>query len=171
MLMLINRLERGIEWLGWLAKASLLILVMLVAINVLLRYFLSVSPVSLQELEWHLVSPIALIGISYALRYRADVRVDVFYERFPRRGQAFVDMLSGVLTVVIGIYIAWMAVPYVLQAYHFGEGSPDPGGLPDRYLLKAFLPLGFAALACQGVADALRGLHGMLLPADHEGAA
>ncbi|WP_404326753.1 hypothetical protein [Cobetia sp. UIB-001] len=38
------------------------------------------------------------------------------------------------------------------------EGSPDPGGLPYRYLLKAFIPLGFAALALQGVADCLRAL-------------
>jgi TRAP-type mannitol/chloroaromatic compound transport system permease small subunit len=138
--------------------------VLLVAANVLLRYLFSLSPVPLQELEWHLISPIALIGISYALRHRADVRVDIFYERFPEKAKGLVDMLTGLLTLGIGIYIAWLAWPFVMQAYAFGEGSPNPGGLSHRFLLKAFLPLGFAALALQGFADMLRGIRQVWQP-------
>lgn len=165
MLTLIERIERCIEWLGWLAKASLLGVVLLVAANVLLRYLFSISPVPLQELEWHLISPIALIGISYALRHRADVRVDIFYERFPEQAKGLVDMFTGLLTLVIGAYVVWLAWPFVMQSYAFGEGSPNPGGLSHRYLLKAFLPLGFAALALQGLADMLRGLRQARQPA------
>ena len=36
------------------------------------------------------------------------------------------------------------------------EGSPDPGGLPFRYLLKAVIPVGFVLLLLQGVAQVLR---------------
>ncbi len=42
-----------------------------------------------------------------------------------------------------------------------GEGSPDPGGLPYRFLLRAFIPLGFALLALQAAAQAIR--HGLYL--------
>src|SRR5690606_38123116 len=131
-------------------------LVLRVPANVLLRYAFSWSPVGLQEFEWHLVSPIALLGMAYAVHHRADVRVDFLYDNFGARGRALVDVASGLLTVAIGVAIAWLAVPYVIQAMEIGEGSPDPGGLPLRWLLKVFIPIGFSALALQGLVDTLR---------------
>ncbi|BBO56289.1 TRAP transporter small permease subunit [Cobetia amphilecti] len=158
MLYVIHFLEGIIERLGVIARYSLLALVLLVASNVLLRYFFSISPVPLQEFEWHLISPIALLGISYALKHRADVRVDVFYDRFSLKGRALVDLIGALMTIAIGAAIAWLGLSYTEQSWQLMEGSPDPGGLPYRYLLKAFIPLGFAALALQGVADCLRAL-------------
>ena len=158
MLYVIHFLEGIIERLGVIARYSLLALVLLVAGNVLLRYFFSISPVPLQEFEWHLISPIALLGISYALKHRADVRVDVFYDRFSLKGRALVDLIGALMTIAIGAAIAWLGLSYTEQSWQLMEGSPDPGGLPYRYLLKAFIPLGFAALALQGVADCLRAL-------------
>ncbi|MBU3007557.1 MULTISPECIES: TRAP transporter small permease subunit [Cobetia] len=158
MLYVIHFLEGIIERLGVIARYSLLALVLLVASNVLLRYFFSISPVPLQEFEWHLISPIALLGISYALKHRADVRVDVFYDRFSLKGRALVDLIAALMTIAIGAAIAWLGLSYTEQSWQLMEGSPDPGGLPYRYLLKAFIPLGFAALALQGVADCLRAL-------------
>ncbi|MDI4661235.1 MULTISPECIES: TRAP transporter small permease subunit [Cobetia] len=158
MLYIIHFLEGIIERLGVIARYSLLALVLLVAGNVLLRYFFSISPVPLQEFEWHLISPIALLGISYALKHRADVRVDVFYDRFSLKGRALVDLIGALMTIAIGAAIAWLGLSYTEQSWQLMEGSPDPGGLPYRYLLKAFIPLGFSALALQGVADCLRAL-------------
>ncbi|WP_458526862.1 TRAP transporter small permease subunit [Onishia taeanensis] len=165
---LIETIEHGIGILGGFARLCLLALVGLVATDVLLRYFFSISPVGLQELEWHLLSPIALLGVSYALKHRADVRVDVIYDRLPAGGQQLIDLISGLLTLVTALAIVWLSWPYVMQSFQLGEGSPDPGGLPHRYLLKAFLPLGFAALALQGLADLLRAglaLRGAPVPA------
>ncbi|MCM5571131.1 TRAP transporter small permease subunit [Burkholderiaceae bacterium FT117] len=155
-------LERVVLALGWVARASVLALVLLVAANVLLRYAFSWSPVGLQEFEWHLVSPIALLGMAYAVHHRADVRVDFLYDGFGERGRALVDVASGLLTLAVGVAIAWLAIPYVMQAYEIGEGSPDPGGLPLRFLLKAFIPLGFSALALQGLVDTLRAVSRLL---------
>lgn len=153
---LLKPLERVILALGWVARAAVLALVLLVAANVLLRYAFSWSPVGLQETEWHLISPIALLGMAYAVYHRADVRVDFLYDRFGARTRAAIDLLSGLLTLAVGAVIAWLAIPYVMQAYDIGEASPDPGGLPYRYLLKAFIPLGFSLLAIQGLLDTLR---------------
>lgn len=154
--------DRTVQALGWVARASVLALVLLVAANVLLRYMFSWSPVGLQEVEWHLISPIALLGMAYALHHRADVRVDFLYDRFSPRTRAMVDVAGGLMTVGVGVFIAWLAVPYVIQSYEIGEGSPDPGGLPWRFALKAIIPLGFSLLAVQGLSDTLRALSRLL---------
>lgn len=160
-----NKTIAIIEWLveafGGLARLSVLALVFLVAANVILRYLFAIGPVSLQELEWHLISPIALLGLAYTMKHKADVRVDFIYDRFGPRGRAAVDLVAAILTLAVGVFIAKLALPYVMQSYRMMEGSPNPGGLPYRYLLKAFIPLGFALLALQAVANILHAIRGL----------
>lgn len=151
----IPKLEAFVEFVGGLARLCVLALVLLVAANVILRYLFSVGPVALQELEWHLISPIALFGLAYAMKHKADVRVDFVYERFGPVGKGWIDLASAILTFAVALVIAYLSVPYVLQSYDMLEGSPDPGGLPYRYLLKIFLPLGFGLLMIQGLANLL----------------
>jgi TRAP-type mannitol/chloroaromatic compound transport system permease small subunit len=45
------------------------------------------------------------------------------------------------------------------------EGSPDPGGLPARYVLKFFIPFSFVMVGLQGVA---LGLKSLLIILGHE---
>lgn len=165
MMSIVSRIEGLVEALGFIARACVLLLVLLVSFDVLMRYLFDFSPVALQELEWYLISPIALLGISYTLKHRQDVRVDFLYEKFSVKTKAAVDLFSGIATAAIGFYIARLAFNYTMQSYNIGEGSPDPGGLPYRFLVKAFLPLGFGLLGLQGVADSLRALFTLLQPA------
>jgi TRAP-type mannitol/chloroaromatic compound transport system permease small subunit len=150
----IDRTGRGTAWIC-------MVLVVLVAFNVILRYLFRLGPVALQELEWHLISPIALIGMSYALRHGDHVRVDIFFDRFGRTLREWIDLVAAIVTVVIAIVIFKLSLGFVYQAYVIGEVSPDPGGLPHRFLLRAFIPLGFALLALQAAAQAIR--HGLYL--------
>ncbi len=155
---LIYRIEWLVECFGGLARLCLLALVLLVAANVILRYLFSIGPVALQELEWHLISPIALLGLSYSMKHRADVRVDVIYEQLSLVKRTLIDLVSSFLTIAVAAYITWLSLGYVEQSFNLNEGSPDPGGLAMRYLLKGFIPLGFGLLVLQGIADLLNGI-------------
>ena len=151
-------IERLIDWIGRGTAWLCLLIVVVVANNVILRYVFALGPVSLQELEWHLMSPIALIGMSYAMRHGDHVRVDIFYERFPRRLRVAVDVFSALAILTVSIIIVKLSIHFVYQAYIIGEGSPDPGGLPYRFLLRAFIPLGFTLLSLQAVAKLILGM-------------
>ena len=48
------------------------------------------------------------------------------------------------------------AVPFVLASWELSEISPSPGGLPLRWLIKGFLPLGFALLLLAIIARLIR---------------
>lgn len=125
------------------------------ATNVLLRYGFSYGSVWAQELEWHLLVPLILFGMSYAMLHGEHVRVDVLYARFDERTRLRIELVSQVLCLLISIAIIWLSLQYVQQAYVIDEKSPDPGGLTHRWVLKALIPLGFAFLALQCVAGAL----------------
>jgi TRAP-type mannitol/chloroaromatic compound transport system permease small subunit len=43
------------------------------------------------------------------------------------------------------------SIHFVYNAWVVMEGSPDPGGIPFRYLLKACIPAGFTLVLLQGI--------------------
>jgi TRAP-type mannitol/chloroaromatic compound transport system permease small subunit len=138
---------------AWLTLA----LVLLTTVDVTLRYAFHTGFVFVQELEWHLFGLTFLLAGAYALRMDAHVRVDIFYSQMSPRAKAWVDFVG---TIVILFPVCALVIlsshKFVANSWGFHEGSPDPGGIPARYLLKSMIPAGFSLLAIQGVAEALR---------------
>ncbi len=126
------------------------------ATNVLLRYTLSAGSVWAQELEWHLLVPICLLGMAYAIRQGEHVRVDVFFANYPDRLKHAIDVVAAVLGMVFALIVVWLSWRYVLQSWRIDEGSANPGGIPYRWGLKGMLLVGFALLFLQSLGDALR---------------
>jgi len=158
---MIRALIRGIEglsaWSGRIAMGFALLLVLITAFETGERYLLNRSSSAIQELTWHLFAAIFLLGFAQTLREDGHVRVDIFYDRLPKRGKAAVNLLSMVLLLIpfclmmIGFSWDWVA-----KAYLMGEKSPDPGGLPARWLLKAAVPAGFGLLLLQGLVEIVK---------------
>ncbi len=155
---LLTWLDAAVDRMGRLAAWTMVALVLLVSTNVLVRYFLREGSVWSQELEWHLLMPIALFGIPYALANDEHVRVDILYERFSDRGQEMIDLFAAIVGICVALLLIKFSIPYVEQSWRNGEGSPDPGGLPARYALKALLPLGFLILLIQQFASAVHAI-------------
>ncbi len=147
-----NAASAFVRGVGDVAAWSGLALVLVVAGNVLARYALSLGSVALQEAEWHLMAIGALFGMSYGLARGGEVRVDVLYGRLPPRPRAAIDLVGAIALGVVALVIAWLCVPYVEASRSIAEGSPDPGGLPLRWLLKATMPVAFVLLAVQALA-------------------
>lgn len=150
--MLRQRIERAIDALGRATSWLALVIVALMAVNVLLRYLFSYGSVWSQELEWHLLAPLILFGMSYALLHGEHVRVDVLYARFSPAARLRIDVVAALLGIAISVAIIWLSLKYVQQAWAIDEKSPDPGGLPYRWALKALIPIGFAFMALQSLA-------------------
>jgi TRAP-type mannitol/chloroaromatic compound transport system permease small subunit len=150
---MLARVERFIDWVGrttsWLALA----IVLLMAANVVLRYLFSYGSVWSQELEWHLLAPLILFGIAYALQKGEHVRVDVAYTHFTAKNKERVNLLAALLCLAISVIVIWLSIQYVQQSYVIGEKSSDPGGLTHRWVLKALIPIGFVLLLLQSAAE------------------
>lgn len=150
-------IDRLNELAGRLAGALLCLLVAAVFAQVLGRYLFSINSVALQEAAQWLHASAFLLGLGYALRHDAHVRVDVFSQHFSARTRALLDLIGGlVLVLPLCLFIIAMSSDYVAASWAVREGSRDPGGLPGWYLLKSLLPLSAALLGLQGVASSLR---------------
>jgi len=153
-----DALDTIIERIGQITGWCALAIVLVMAFNVLLRYFFHTGSVAMQELEWHLMAPICMLGLSYAILKDGHVQVDILYGRFPETAKRVIDLVSALLVVAVVAILLKLSIPYVMQSYWIGERSPDPGGLTHRWILKSMLPLGFALLLVQSLAGLLRAL-------------
>ena len=116
-----------------------------------------ITALAAQELEWHLLASLILLGICHALQRGDNVRVDVFYASYKPRTKYVVDLVSLVLLLAVSLIFIKLSIPYVMQSYGIGERSPDPGGLTHRWVIKALIPLGYVLVSIQcGAAIARR---------------
>ncbi len=156
---------------GWIdrfhrtvAAGTAWLLVLMIAVgayNAVARYVergvgLRLSSNALLELQWYLFSLAFLLGAPYALRCGDHVRVDVISGGLPPRGRWWLDLLGTMLLLVPFCAAAiWLSIPFVAESFAMREGSSDPGGLP-RWPLKPVVPLAFALVLLQGLAEAVR---------------
>ena len=142
--LLVDRWLRTLgEWLSWIW----LVLLLVIVLNVTLRYLFAEGHVEFEEIQWHLYSVGFLLGLSYALEQDVHIRVDVLHERLSLRVQAWIELYGIVLLLFpFATLVIIYAVPFVLYSFETGEISPSPGGLPFRYVIKAFLLIGFVLL-------------------------
>ncbi len=145
--------------IGYLVSWLTTVMVLVVIYDVITRYVFRSSSVAVQEMEWHIFSLIFLIGGAYTLKEEGHVRVDVFYSRLSPRGKAWIDFFGGIVFLLpFCLLIIWTSHQFVAMSWMIKEISPDPGGLPGRYLLKAAIPAGFVLVLLQGIAQTLRAL-------------
>lgn len=166
---LVARIEWLIDRIGQAASMLALVIIVLMVCNVLLRYTMSFGAVWAQELEWHLLAALILFGMSYALLRGDNVRVDIFYAKYSAHAKRRVDLVSAVLTMIIAVIMIILSWKYVGQSFVIGERSPDPGGIPMRWALKALIPLGYGLLFLQALGEFLR--KWFAVPSDRSGAA
>ncbi|MDT3705400.1 MAG: TRAP transporter small permease subunit [Thiobacillus sp.] len=136
----------------WLVLAATLIS----AGNAVVRYLLGESSNAWLEIQWYLFGAMFMLGAGYTLKHNGHVRIDIFYNRFGPRGQAWIDLVGGLVFLLpMAVLLAWLAWPMFHEAWITHEMSPDAGGLV-RWPVKLLLPLGFALLALQGVAEIIK---------------
>lgn len=154
---IIGLIERISVSVGRAGSLILPFLMVVIVLNVVLRYGFGIGLVELEEVQWHLNAFVVLACLAFTYRDNAHVRVDVIHSAYSERRKAQVEILGVIfllLPFVIGIcWFAWGNFTYSLS---IGERSPMPSGLPARYVVKFAMFAGFFLLGLQGVAVLLR---------------
>ncbi len=142
------------------AGAWVLLLVAVVfAIDVSLRYAFGITAALFPDLEWYGVCLAVSLGLAPALGVGAHVSVEVFAERLPTALRQNI-VRSGHLLLLLPwcAFVVYAGGRYAVNSFSIGEGSADPGGLPYRWLPKGFLVLAFVMLGLEGLRSAVGGL-------------
>ena len=133
-------IDAFIERVGKLLSFLMIVLVCVVLVVVVGRYFFQIGSIALQELITYLHATIFLLGISYTLKQDGHVRVDIFYRDFSPKNKALVNLFGGIFFVLpISVFILWVCFDYVVASWSILETSKENNGLPLVYLLKSLM--------------------------------
>ena len=145
-----NLLLRIVSWVWF-------VLIMVIVVNVVMRYAFGQGRIEFEELQWHLYAIGFLVGMATCMSSDSHIRVDVLHDRLPRKSQAWIE-LYGLLLLFLPfvLMVLIFSFPFVQYSWSIAEVSDAPGGLPFRWVIKSVLPLGMILLLAAGFRRLLR---------------
>ena len=156
LLSLASGIDRVSRFFGIVAALLVALSCLISALNALSRYAIDVSSNAFLEIQWQLFAGMFLLGAPWVLKLNEHVRVDLFYGALSAQGKLWVDVF-GFLCFFFPVCLTMldMSIPWALTSMREGEISANAGGLPV-WPVKLVLPLGFALLTLQGIAELIR---------------
>jgi TRAP-type mannitol/chloroaromatic compound transport system permease small subunit len=154
-----DAVDRFILRIGKILSWANGILILVIVLQVFLRYGLGRGLVALEELEWHLYSLAFMCGLSYAIVTNAHVRVDLISISLAPRTREWIELL-GVFFLILpfaGIVI-YYGMEFWYASWIHNERSLAPMGLPWRWVIKALIPLSFGLLALAAVSRLIKAI-------------
>lgn len=134
-------------------------MVLVTFIIVVMRYVFDAGLIWLQEALIWMHATVFMVGAAYTLRHEGHVRVDVFYRKLGKRGQAWVDLLGVLLMLLpVCVFLALKSYDFALTSWAMHEASRESGGLPYPLLpiIKSVLIIMPVTVGLQGVSILLR---------------
>ncbi|MBU1449635.1 MAG: TRAP transporter small permease subunit [Proteobacteria bacterium] len=150
-------LEKFLLGVGHAACWANGILVLVIVLQVILRYVFNSGMVMLEELEWHLYAVGILFGLSYCVTNGSHVRMDLISSRFSPRTREIIESL-GILILLLPFVVAVFlhGMDFLGRSWVLNERSDAPLGLPFRWIIKSAIPLSFLMLGLAGLARLVR---------------
>lgn len=150
---LIDRLNRAVgRSVAWLT----LIVVLVSAVNAIVRKTFNISSNAWLELQWYLFGAIFLLASGYTFLRNEHVRVDVISQNFSRRVQIYIEIF-GVIFFLLPAFglVFWLSIPYFYNSLVTWELSSNTGGL-IRWPVKLLIPVGFGLLLLSGISHLIK---------------
>jgi C4-dicarboxylate transporter DctQ subunit len=136
---IINRLEEGV------LAILLAFMTLITFIQVVLRYAFNSGIVWSLEATTYSFAALVLIGMSYGVRTKTHIAVDLFTRRMPTRIERYVKLIAVVVCLVYALLMLYGSSIFVDRLFTLGNFARDISA--PKWLLTATMPLGFSLLA------------------------
>lgn len=134
------------------------LLIVSVSIEVFSRYVLNKPTPKFFELSIYTFVWSIYLGAALAKRYNQHIRFDIFYRKFPRRTQLFIDTIFDALTTLVFLIILIPSIEYTIWNYRIKASALR---IPWTYLLLCF-PIFVSLILIHNLRDIVRNVRELL---------
>ena len=148
--------------IGRFVSWFILMMMLITALVVVMRYFLNLGSIPLQETIVYLHGAVIMLSIGYTLKVNGHVRVDVVHRTLTQRQRHCVELLGWIFFLIpVSLFLFLTSLPYVAFSWAVFESAGAPGGLPGVFLLKTVIPIMAALLFLQGLSQGSKALRAL----------
>jgi TRAP-type mannitol/chloroaromatic compound transport system permease small subunit len=145
--------DRTGMWIAWLN----LPLVIVVAWEVIARYFFHAPTIWSFDVTYMLYGTIFMLGAAYALLKGAHIRTDFFYEKWSVQTKGMVDSISYLVFFFPSIVMLFAASgSEAWYAYTISETSEQTPWRPILWPYKTVVPVTCVLLLIQGISETIK---------------
>ena len=138
------------------------ILILVIILQVVLRYGFGKGLVMLEELQWHLYGLGIMIGASYALVTDSHIRVDIIQAGMTQKWKNRWELFGIIFLLLPFAFVIFdKSLDFFYESYRVNESSDAPLGLPFRWIIKGVIPVSFALLILAAISRSARILTSM----------
>jgi len=144
------------EWVGRVVSFFLIIIMILVVMEVTLRYGFNRPTIWIWDVNVQLFAALVFLGGGYHLLHRQYVVVDVLYIRLPPKVKAIADLIAFVSALCFFIVLLWKGGDFALTSIMIREHTMTTFG-PPVYHIKSLVPIGAFLMLLQWGTMFIRG--------------
>ena len=135
-------LEKTIISLGRCISLMIPIMVILMVVIIVARYFLGIGLTGIQELVMY-IHALVFLGCAGYVQYKDEhVRVDIFYRDASNKYKNKVNLIFGILFLMPMVFvIGYFSIDLVEMSWKIKEISTEAGGLNYVYIQKTLILL------------------------------
>ena len=135
-------LEKTIISLGRCISLMIPIMVILMVVIIVARYFLGIGLTGIQELVMY-IHALVFLGCAGYVQYKDEhVRVDIFYRDASNKYKNKVNLIFGILFLMPMVFvIGYFSIDLIEMSWKIKETSTEAGGLNYVYIQKTLILL------------------------------
>ena len=135
-------LEKTINSLGRCISLMIPVMVILMIVIIVARYFLGIGLTGIQELVVY-IHALIFLGCAGYVQYKDEhVRVDIFYRDATSKYKNKVNLILGILFLMPMVFvIGYFSIDLIEMSWKIKEISTEAGGLNYVYIQKTLILL------------------------------
>ena len=151
------KFTKFVNWMSiWSGKAVawlMLPLVFELVYDTVSRYCFNAPTIWSYDVSYMLSGMLFMIGGAYTLQDEAHIRIEIFYQKFTKKGKAIADVI-GYLVFFFPCMGAlfYFGIHYAAESWQWLERSLTSYWSPPVYYFKSIIPLAALLLLLQGMA-------------------
>lgn len=151
---IINKLSL---WGAYLSSLLLVSLVILILIEIFIRYFFDMSTMIADEYSGYLYLASIFLGLAYTFKEDAHIRINIITSKMSKKTNRFIDVFAGLITIVVLSFAFYRTILFTYDSYEMEMVSESVSETP-LYLTQLVMPLGIAIFILTVLVFVLKGI-------------
>lgn len=154
---LIRIIDNCSEWTGKIFSYLQIGIVVVLVIEVVMRYIFKDPTVWAYELSLYLFSATVMLCGAFTLLHDGHVKMDVVYGRLSKRNRAIIDIVTFVFFVIFIGALTWKGTDIALKSIHVMERS-DTAWRPYIWPSRLIVAIGAFLILIQGFSNFIKNI-------------